>query len=139
MTARRRLFDGITPEHSLGGRFWVLSPSDDEDEEEVAMDAASPLPDAGSWKYLCRTPEEMGDRDLCESTQGMARRATKRLHRRILQRQAAIDFMAIGGRPVSEVALSLGRSVSKKSVNFPVMPPSVFTDDGKGGWTVVRR
>jgi hypothetical protein len=96
VTARRRLFDGITPEHSLGGRFWVLSPSDDEDEDDVAMDVTSPLPAAGSWRYLCHTPEEADDRDLCESIQGMARRSIKRIHRCRMQRQAAMEFMAIG-------------------------------------------
>jgi hypothetical protein len=132
VTARRRLCDETTPEHPLGGRFWVLSQSDDEDEDDVAMDAASPFPDAGSLRYLCRTPEEVGDRDLSESIQDMARRSIKRLHRRQMQRKAAMEFMAMEGTSSSQVSMPLGRSGSTKSVNLPVIPPSVFNDDGQG-------
>ncbi|KAM0842343.1 hypothetical protein ACQ4PT_058412 [Festuca glaucescens] len=136
---RLRLTDGKAPEHPLEGRFWVLAPSDDEDEDEDAMDVVSPLPDAGSLRYLCRTPEEVGDRDLNDSIQDMARRSIKRLHRRQMQRKAAMEFMAMEGTLSSPMSTPLGRSGSKKSVNLPVLEPSVFDDDGQEGWTVVHR
>ncbi|KAK1602601.1 hypothetical protein QYE76_016870 [Lolium multiflorum] len=92
-----RLGGGLPTEHPFGGRFWVLTPSDDEGEDEIAMDVASPSPVAGSLRYLCRTPEEVGDRDLNDSVQEAARRAIKRVRRRQMQREAAMDFMAMEG------------------------------------------
>jgi hypothetical protein len=131
--------DGLMPEHPLGGRFWVLTPSDDDEDGEVDMVAASPSLDAGSLRYLCRTPEEVGDRDLNDSIQEMARRSIKRLHRCQMQRQAAMEFIAMEGTSNSMMSTPLGRSSSKKSVNLPVLGPSVFVDDGQEGWTVVHR
>jgi hypothetical protein len=136
---RIRLNDGKAPEHPLEGRFWVLAPSDDEEEDEVARDVVSPLPDSGSLRYLCRTQEEVGDRDLNDSIQEMARRSIKRLHRCQMQRQAAMEFIAMEGTSNSMMSTPLGRSSSKKSVNLPVLGPSVFVDDGQEGWTVVHR
>ncbi|KAK1605426.1 hypothetical protein QYE76_029099 [Lolium multiflorum] len=95
-TERRTFSDGSTPEYPLGGRFWVLSSSDEESEDDVAMDAESAT-EAGSLRYLCRTPEEVGDRDLNGSIQDLARRSIKRLHRRQMQRKAAMDFLELEG------------------------------------------
>jgi hypothetical protein len=130
--------DGLMPEHPLGGRFWVLTPSDDED-GEVDMVAASPSPDAGSLRYLCRTPEEVGDRDLNDPTREAARRSIKRIHRRQMQRAAAMDFMVMEGTSLSTMSTPLGRSVSKKSLILPVLEPSIFVDNDQEGWTVVHR
>ncbi|KAK1629024.1 hypothetical protein QYE76_003363 [Lolium multiflorum] len=133
-----QLNGGEAPERPLNGRFWVLQSSDDEAEEEDAMAEASPFSDADSFRYLCRTPEVVDDRDLFESTQELARRAIKRLQRRQVQRTAAMDFMAMKGTLTSPLSTSLGRS-TPKSLNLPVLEPSVFHDDGQEGWTVVHR
>jgi hypothetical protein len=120
------------------GRFWVLESSDDEQDDEDAMVDTSSPQEAGSWKYLCRTPEVIFDRELFESTQDLARRASKRLHRRQAQRKAAMDFMAMEGTSFPPLSTPLTRSVPK-SLNLPVLEPSVFHDDGQEGWTVVHR
>jgi hypothetical protein len=107
-----RFNDGGALEHPPEGRFWVLSSSDDEEEDEVAI--VSPLPSAGSWRYLCRTPEEVADRDLQDPIRELARRSIKRLHRRQMQRQVAMAFMAMEGTSLSTMSTPLGRSSSKK-------------------------
>jgi hypothetical protein len=52
-----------------------------------------------------------------------------------MQRKAAMDFMAMEGMLVSPLSTPLGRSIPK-SVNLPVLEPSVFHDDGQEGWTI---
>ncbi|KAK1611113.1 hypothetical protein QYE76_034786 [Lolium multiflorum] len=129
---------GSAPERLPDGRFWVLESSDEEGEDEDAMADTSPSHDAGSIRYLCRTPEMVDDRDLKESTHELARRTFKRLQRRQLQRKAAMDFMATKGTLCSPVSTPLGRS-NPKSLILPVLAPSVFIDDGQEGWTVVHQ
>jgi hypothetical protein len=80
----------------------------------TALEEISPLRDASSFRYLYRTPEADGDRDLNESTQELARRMIKRLHRQQLQRKAGMDFIAMEGTLSSPMTTPLGRSVSKK-------------------------
>jgi hypothetical protein len=116
---------GSSPEHLLGGRFWVLESSDDEDGED--LEEISPLGDSASFRYLCRSPAAESDMDLKECSQELARRAFKRINWQKQQRRAAMELMSTECTSSSPIAMSLGRSVLKsKPVNLPILEPSVF-------------
>ncbi|KAM0930682.1 hypothetical protein ACQ4PT_000783 [Festuca glaucescens] len=139
-TVQARSNGGVSPERLLGGRFWVLESSDEE--EDGDMEEISTLGDSVSVRYLCRSPSSESDRDLQEGSQELARRAIKRINRQRMQRMAAtaaLEFMSPEGTS-SPISMPLGMSVHKsKPMNLPILEPSVFEDDGLEGWTVVRR
>ncbi|KAM0898640.1 hypothetical protein ACQ4PT_021807 [Festuca glaucescens] len=129
-----------SPKRPLGGRFWVLQSSDDEDDGNV--DELSADGDSASRKYLCRTPLSVSGRDLSEPSSELARRMRKRINRQTSQRLAAMEAMEIMSSEgkVPSPLLPLGMSLCKNKVKvMPVLQPSVFVDDGLDGWTVVRR
>ncbi|KAM0930524.1 hypothetical protein ACQ4PT_000898 [Festuca glaucescens] len=129
-----------SPERILGGRFWVLQSSDEEEDEE-----AEEIPLAGdieSIRYLCRTPSSVSGRDILEDTSELARRTLKRIKQQNNQRMAAMAAMELTSPEVmiSPISMPLGMSVCKTKIKaMPVLEPSVFTDDSMEGWTVVRR
>ncbi|KAK1682059.1 hypothetical protein QYE76_042907 [Lolium multiflorum] len=129
--------DGVSPDRPLGGRFWLLESVDEDGEEKAEI---SPSDDIGPLRYLWRSPESEMVRDLKESPQELARRATKRINRQQQQRRAAMELMVVEGESVSPNKMPLGMSICKsKPLLLPVLEPSVFVDDGQDGWTVVRR
>jgi hypothetical protein len=131
-----------SPEWIYGSRFWLLQPSDDE--EEGVHDEVSP--DTEDFdiaiRYLCRSPSPVSGRDIADDSQELAWRTLRRMKKREEQRAATkaammLDFSE-GTWCVS--SLPLGSSVTKLREHvLPVMEPSLFCDDNSGGWTVVRR
>ncbi|KAK1613670.1 hypothetical protein QYE76_019187 [Lolium multiflorum] len=129
-----------SPERSLGGRFWVLQASDEEEDGEV--DVISSSGGERSLRYLVSTPASASDRDLSERSSELARKLRKRINRQMSQRRAAtaaMEFPESAGTSSSDL-LPLGRDQNKMKIRArPVLEPYVFLDDGLGGWTVVRR
>ncbi|KAM0894841.1 hypothetical protein ACQ4PT_024277 [Festuca glaucescens] len=140
---RRRVSEADgSPEWLRGSRFWLLQPSDDE-EEGVDEEASPGVEDYDlSFRYLCRTPSPVSGRDIVDDSQELAQRTLKRIKKREEQRVATKAAMAL---ELSEGTSSCSsRPLGYSAANFkahamPVMEPSVFYDDNNGGWTVVRR
>ncbi|KAM0849117.1 hypothetical protein ACQ4PT_053932 [Festuca glaucescens] len=132
--------DCRSPERHLGGRFWVLQPSDDEEDSDV--EEMSSAGGSVSMKYLCQTPTSVSGRDISELPSELARRKLKRINRQRNQRMAAMAAMELASSEGtwSPSSMPLGMSVCKtKAKAMPVLEPSVFVDDEVDGWTVVRR
>jgi hypothetical protein len=128
-----------------GSRFWVLQASDDED-EDGGVEPSSPRrtnvisAEDKPIAYLCRTPSPVDGIVMADESQDLARRAIKRLRKRDAQRMATkttMMFASLEGMSLSS-PVPLGTAKFKSSTR-PVMEPSVFMDDGDGGWTVVHR
>ncbi|KAM0865350.1 hypothetical protein ACQ4PT_043338 [Festuca glaucescens] len=131
-----------SPEWLRGSRFWLLQPSDDEEEglgeESPAIDEDTDY----SLRYMCRSPAPVTDRDIVEDSSELARRTLKRIRRRDAQRMAAKAAMAFASPQGmnSTSPLPWGKVSAKiKNLVRPIMEPSVFVDDSTEGWTIVRR
>jgi hypothetical protein len=124
--------DACSPEHPLGGRFWALQLSDEEEdgdaEEVLSAGAHDP------WRYLWQTPLSVSEIDISERPSELVRLALKRRNRQQSQREAAIDVIQFEdeGMPTPFSRL-LGQSLPKIK-NKPVLEPSIFMDDGSEGW-----
>jgi hypothetical protein len=128
-----------------GGRFWLLQTSDDEreeDDEEVTSDTEDT---DMTLRYLCRSPSPVSGRDIVEGSTVLAQRLLKRIKRQDEQHRATKAAMVITAQegtwsPRSPLLLSSDKFPGKtKSYNKPVLEPSVFLDESREGWTVVRR
>ncbi|KAM0853242.1 hypothetical protein ACQ4PT_051215 [Festuca glaucescens] len=129
--------EGWAPECPLDGRFWVLQSPDEEEDGDA--DEALPASDRDPLRYFCQTPSSVSERDLSENSSELARRALKRVNRQRSQRMAARAAIELEDEGMLSPSLRpLGRSVLK-SINKPVLEPSVFRDDSLQGWTVVHR
>ncbi|KAM0921230.1 hypothetical protein ACQ4PT_007109 [Festuca glaucescens] len=129
-----------SPERRLGGRFWVLQSSNDEDDSEGEATLAAR--DTASLQYLCQTPLSVADRDLSERSSMLARRQLKRINRQHVQRMTAMAAMELDQSQGtwSPSSMPVGMFACKSKVkDRPVLEPTVFVDDGGEGWTVVRR
>ncbi|KAM0842883.1 hypothetical protein ACQ4PT_058062 [Festuca glaucescens] len=132
--------DCRSPERHLGGRFWVLQSSDDEEDSDV--EEMSSAGGSVSMKYLCQTPTLVSGIDISEQPSELARRKLKRINRQRNQRMAAMAAMELASSEGtwSPSSMPLGMSVCKtKAKAMPVLEPSVFVDDEVDGWIVVRR
>jgi hypothetical protein len=135
VTAAAGVGESTPPEGLLGGRFWVLQESD---EEEDGQAEETPERDWASMRYGCHTPPPASGRDLAESSTSLARRALKRIQRQQAQRLAATAVIELNEGMVSPSSRPLGKSTSKVKV-LPVLEPSVFHDESLHGWSVVHR
>ncbi|KAM0842884.1 hypothetical protein ACQ4PT_058062 [Festuca glaucescens] len=122
--------DCRSPERHLGGRFWVLQSSDDEEDSDV--EEMSSAGGSVSMKYLCQTPTLVSGIDISEQPSELARRKLKRINRQRNQRMAAMAAMELASSEGtwSPSSMPLGMSVCKtKAKAMPVLEPSVFVDD----------
>jgi hypothetical protein len=122
VTAAAGVGESTPPEGLLGGRFWVLQESD---EEEDGQAEETPERDWASMRYGCHTPPPASVRDLAESSTSLARRALKRIQRQQAQRLAATAVIKLNEGMASPSSRPLGKSTSKIKV-LPVLEPSVF-------------
>jgi hypothetical protein len=114
----------------------VLQSSDDE--EDGSAEEALPAGDRDPLRYVCQTPSSVSERDLSENSSELARRALKRVNRQRAQRLAARAVIELEGEGMLSSSIwLLGRSMSK-TINKPILEPSVFRDDCLQGWTVVH-
>jgi hypothetical protein len=128
------------PSSEIRSRFWGASVSSD-DGSDVDLDEAAPMESLSSLRYLCRSPTPVSGRDLQWSS-GESQRAARRLHPQRIQREAA-RVLTSPTEDLTEVcddvSVVLMNQKKCKQVVHPVFEPSVFPDDGKGGWTLVCR
>jgi hypothetical protein len=125
------------PKQPLGGRFWVLQSSDDEEDGDA--DELSSAGGSAFGKYLCRTPLSVSGRDMSERSSELARRMRKRINWQASQRMAVMEITASEGT-LSSPSMLFGRALCKAKIKaMHVLQPTVFMDDGLDGWTVVCR
>jgi hypothetical protein len=115
--------EDASPESPLGGRFWVLQTSDDE--EDGQAEAESPVRDWASMRYGCLTPSSASGRDLAESSTELASRALKRLQRQQVQRLAATAAIELDEGMISPATRPLGKSTTKIKLTL-VLETTVF-------------
>ncbi|KAM0834290.1 hypothetical protein ACQ4PT_063701 [Festuca glaucescens] len=112
------------------------------EEEEGDAEEISSVGGSEAFRYLCRTPPSVGDRDISEGTPELAWQTRKRIIRQRNQRMkamAAMELTSSAGMS-SPSLMPLGMSVGKTKIKtMPVLEPSVFMDDDMDGWTVIRR
>jgi hypothetical protein len=127
-----------SPDWLSGSLFWMLQPSDDEDDGEEDREEDSSI----SVRCFCRSPSPVTDADLLEESAELTRRHLKRIKRRNDQRmatRAAMMFSTTEGMN-SSLSLPLGKNHGLTSFKVMlVLEPIVFFGDNDEGWTVVRQ